>query len=78
MTSSQNESTPLDPEQLWAAVLARDHSFDGRFVYAVRSTGVYCRPTCPSRRPRQSQAVFFQASGRGPESRLPGVSAMQA
>ena len=74
MTSSQNESTPLDPEQLWAAVLARDHSFDGRFVYAVRSTGVYCRPTCPSRRPRQSQAVFFQASE---EARSAGFRACQ-
>ena len=53
------ELARLDHQQLWAAVLSRDASFDGRFVYAVRSTGVYCRPTCPSRRPRQSQAVFF-------------------
>ena len=48
-----------DHQQLWAAVLSRDSSFNGRFVYAVRSTGIYCRPTCPSRRPRQSQALFF-------------------
>ena len=54
-----SEPARLDHQQLWAAVLSRDASFDGRFVYAVRSTGVYCRPTCPSRRPRQSQAVFF-------------------
>ena len=57
MTTS--EPARLDHQQLWAAVLSRDASFDGRFVYAVRSTGIYCRPTCPSRRPRQSQAVFF-------------------
>ena len=57
MTTS--ELARLGHQQLWAAVLSRDASFDGRFVYAVRSTGVYCRPTCPSRRPRQSQAVFF-------------------
>lgn len=59
MTTLPKEPSRLDPQQLWAAVLSRDSSFDGRFVYAVRSTGVYCRPTCPSRRPRQSQAVFF-------------------
>ena len=57
MTTS--ELAQLGHQQLWAAVLSRDASFDGRFVYAVRSTGVYCRPTCPSRRPRQSQALFF-------------------
>ncbi len=57
------EPARLDHRQLWAAVLARDASFDGRFVYAVRSTGVYCKPTCPSRRPRPSQALFFD----GPE-----------
>jgi AraC family transcriptional regulator, regulatory protein of adaptative response / methylated-DNA-[protein]-cysteine methyltransferase len=36
---------------------------DGAFVYAVRSTGVYCRPSCPSRRPRSSQVVFFRTAG---------------
>lgn len=53
------ELSRLNHQQLWAAVLSRDATFDGRFIYAVRSTGIYCRPTCPSRRPRQSQAVFF-------------------
>ena len=48
-----------DAQHMWEAVLTRDASFDGQFVYAVRSTGVYCRPSCPSRKPRQSQAVFF-------------------
>ena len=43
----------------WQAVLARDRSFDGTFVYAVRSTGVYCRPSCPSRRPQREQVVFY-------------------
>ena len=50
-------------ETWWAAVLQRDGSFDGRFVYAVRSTGVYCRPTCPSRRPARPQVVFFPGAG---------------
>jgi AraC family transcriptional regulator of adaptative response/methylated-DNA-[protein]-cysteine methyltransferase len=44
---------------LWHAVLARDANSDGRFVYAVRSTGVYCRPSCPSRRPKRRSVLFF-------------------
>ncbi len=44
---------------LWQAVLTRDRKLDGAFVYAVRSTGIYCRPTCPSRRPRRESVLFF-------------------
>ncbi len=51
--------TGMDPETAWAAVLSRDARFDGRFVYAVRSTGVFCRPNCPSRRPGRAQVSFF-------------------
>ena len=40
-------------------MLARDRRFDGAFVYAVRSTGIYCRPSCASRRPRRTQVTFF-------------------
>src|ERR1700674_44752 len=40
-------------DKKWALVLARDASADGQFVYAVRSTKVFCRPSCPSRRPRR-------------------------
>ena len=58
----------VDAQGLWAAVVSRDSGFDGRFVYAVRSTGVYCRPGCPSRRPRQSQAVFFDTSEEAREA----------
>ncbi len=43
----------------WRAVLARSHAHDGAFVYAVRSTGVYCRPSCPSRRPRRDRVAFY-------------------
>ena len=43
----------------WQAVLRRDAARDGEFVYAVRSTGVYCRPVCSSRRPRPEQVLFF-------------------
>jgi AraC family transcriptional regulator, regulatory protein of adaptative response / methylated-DNA-[protein]-cysteine methyltransferase len=47
--------------QRWAAVLGRDPRFDQQFVYGVRSTGIYCRPSCPSRRPRREQVTFFGA-----------------
>ena len=47
------------PEQRWRIVLARDRRYDGAFVYAVRSTGIYCRPSCASRRPRREQVSFF-------------------
>lgn len=50
---------PADTDRLWAAVLARDLDSDGRFVYAVQSTGIYCRPSCPSRRPKRSSVRFF-------------------
>ena len=46
-----------------AAVAAHDARMDGAFVYAVRSTGIYCRPSCPSRRPRAQQLLFFEEPG---------------
>ena len=59
----QTLSNEDSPARLWQAVQERDEGYDGRFVYAVRSTGVYCRPTCPSRRPGRDQVRFFT----GPE-----------
>src|SRR6059036_585590 len=49
----------MSPTQRWQAVMARDRRFDGAFVYAVRSTGIYCRPSCASRRPRRTQVTFY-------------------
>jgi AraC family transcriptional regulator of adaptative response/methylated-DNA-[protein]-cysteine methyltransferase len=43
----------------WKAVADRDLAADGRFVFAVTTTGIYCRPTCPSRRPRRDHVQFF-------------------
>jgi AraC family transcriptional regulator of adaptative response/methylated-DNA-[protein]-cysteine methyltransferase len=43
----------------WQAVLARDASEDGKFVFAVSSTGVYCRPSCAAKRPRRANVTFF-------------------
>ncbi len=48
--------TLADPR--WAALLARDRSADGRFFYSVRTTGVYCRPSCAARTPRPENVAF--------------------
>src|SRR3954468_14145520 len=52
--------TSSDDNQAWQAVLERDRRYDGLFVYAVKSTGIYCRPSCPSRRPRAEHVEFFE------------------
>jgi len=44
----------------WEALETRDAQMDDVFVFAVRSTGVYCRPSCPARRPRRENVIFFQ------------------
>src|SRR5579864_8875261 len=51
--------TADDPR--WNAVLARDAAHDGEFVFAVSTTGVYCRPSCAARRPRRENVQFFLA-----------------
>jgi len=56
------ELQSMDEEDYWQAVLNRDISFDGAFVYAVRSTGIYCRPGCAARQPRREQVVFLPGS----------------
>lgn len=50
---------PLDEATMWAALAARDAAADGRFVFAVRTTGVYCRPSCPSRAARRENVRFY-------------------
>jgi len=49
----------MQSETQWRQVMARDARQDGRFVFAVRTTGIYCRPSCPSRRPRRDSVEFF-------------------
>jgi AraC family transcriptional regulator of adaptative response/methylated-DNA-[protein]-cysteine methyltransferase len=53
------EMREIDEETRWRAVKMRDARFNGTFVYGVRSTGIYCKPSCPSRRPRPRQVSFF-------------------
>lgn len=57
---TQAQATLADPR--WSAVIARDRAADGRYVYAVRTTGVFCRPSCGARRARPEN-VEFHATG---------------
>lgn len=54
-------ATAVEHDSRWRAILARDATADGRFVYGVRTTGIYCRPSCPSRRPLPRSVSFFDA-----------------
>ena len=49
----------IENDAMWKAFEARDAAVDGRFVVAVRTTGVYCRPSCPSRRPKRENVIFY-------------------
>jgi AraC family transcriptional regulator, regulatory protein of adaptative response / methylated-DNA-[protein]-cysteine methyltransferase len=59
--ASSNASTlpRASDDPRWDAVLARDAARDGEFVFAVSTTGIYCRPSCPARRPRREKVEFF-------------------
>jgi AraC family transcriptional regulator of adaptative response/methylated-DNA-[protein]-cysteine methyltransferase len=52
-------ATPVSDSEAWRAVEQRNARYDGQFVYAVASTMVYCRPSCPSRRPSRANVSFF-------------------
>lgn len=58
MTAAKNHNTTNTGKQ-WQQVLQRDTKADGHFYYAVRSTGVVCKPSCPSRRPARENVQFF-------------------
>jgi AraC family transcriptional regulator of adaptative response/methylated-DNA-[protein]-cysteine methyltransferase len=51
----------VNSAKAWRAVQTRDASMNGKFVYAVRTTGVYCKPSCASRQPRRENVEFFDA-----------------
>ena len=55
--------TMIEPQAAWEAFDRRDREFDGRFVVAVRTTRIYCKPSCPARRPKRENIRFF-ADGR--------------
>ncbi|MCR2807809.1 bifunctional transcriptional activator/DNA repair enzyme AdaA [Paenibacillus soyae] len=49
-------------EEHWLAIIANDSAYDGIFYYAVRTTGIYCRPSCKSRPPKRDNAEVFASS----------------
>jgi len=57
-----NHVPSVFPGKQWQQVLERDASADGQFFYAVKSTGVFCKPSCPSRRPTRKQVQFFPST----------------
>ncbi len=58
----------MQEKEYWQATLDRDARYDGRFVFAVRSTGIYCRPSCPARRPRREHVQFFAAPAQAEQA----------
>lgn len=59
MTKEDIKITAHKEETWWQAVVRRDARYNGVFIFGVRSTGIYCRPGCPSRHPRREQVRFF-------------------
>ena len=59
----------LDADTAWAAFMRRDRSWDGRIFGAVKTTGIYCKPSCPARRPKRDHVEFFAT---GEEARAAG------
>jgi AraC family transcriptional regulator, regulatory protein of adaptative response / methylated-DNA-[protein]-cysteine methyltransferase len=60
LTIASNQETPTTlADDQWQAVVNRDRGRDGQFVFAVSTTGIYCRPSCPARRPRPENVSFF-------------------
>ena len=77
-TQGERTSTPmknvsrLDADTAWAAFMRRDRAWDGRVIGAVKTTGIYCKPSCPARRPKREHVEFFAAAD---EARAAGYRA---
>ncbi len=52
----------MTDQEMWQAVLDNDAGFDGIFFYAVKTTGIYCRPSCKSKHPKRENVRFFETS----------------
>ncbi|HCU11285.1 MAG TPA: bifunctional DNA-binding transcriptional regulator/O6-methylguanine-DNA methyltransferase Ada [Gemmatimonadetes bacterium] len=61
-TRGQTEDLPMNEAIAWESVLNRDASADDRLLYGVTTTGIYCRPSCPSRRPKRDNVAFFSSA----------------
>src|SRR6476469_1135287 len=52
----------LDTDTAWAAFMRRDRAWDGRIIGAVTTTGIYCKPSCPARRPKREHVDFYRSA----------------
>lgn len=59
---TRGPALPLSRDEMWAAFVRRDARYDGRFVTGVRTTGVYCRPSCSCRKPRPERVAYFPSA----------------
>jgi len=57
--TSVSMTSAIDSTTAWDAFERRDRAFDGRFVAAVASTGIYCKPSCPARHPKRAHVSFY-------------------
>jgi AraC family transcriptional regulator of adaptative response/methylated-DNA-[protein]-cysteine methyltransferase len=62
----------LDADTAWAAFMRRDRGWDGCVIGAVKTTGIYCKPSCPAKRPKRENVEFFAT---GEEARAAGYRA---
>ena len=69
---------PARDEERWQAVQRRDPAFDGKFLFAVRTTGIYCRPSCASRPAKRENVSFFRDRRGSREGGLPRLQALPA
>ena len=68
-SASVDNVSRLDAETAWAAFMRRDRGWDGQVIGAVKTTGIYCKPSCPARRPKRENVEFFAT---GKEARAAG------
>lgn len=66
------DTMPIDTDAAWAAFDARDRTHDGRFVVAVATTHIYCKPSCPARHPKRAHVTFYRDAA---EARTAGYRA---
>lgn len=64
MEKWSDPARPTLTDEKWQAILDNDAAYDGRFVYAVKTTGIFCRPSCRSRPPKKENVALFHTAGQ--------------
>jgi len=67
-SQSMASVTRLDPDTAWAAFMRRDRTWDGRVIGAVHTTGIYCKPSCPARRPKRENVTFYLSAAEAKDA----------